>query len=145
MVTEAPLDPLESPSKPPVGDPEGSDVRSMAPFVLGALVVDLRGLVRSVSGVVAGAKIDDVTTRSGVVPEPDRTRTAVPDRIGTIIVITIALAASLGLLPWLGQSMLADEGATLYSAHLSWANLWAQSLHVDLVLLPSHGHQYSSR
>ena len=32
--------------------------------------------------------------------------------------------------------MFADEGATLYSAHLSWSNLWAQSLHVDLVLLP---------
>ena len=32
--------------------------------------------------------------------------------------------------------MFADEGATLYSAHLSWSNLWAQSLHVDLVMLP---------
>ena len=32
--------------------------------------------------------------------------------------------------------MFADEGATLYSAHLSWSNLWAQSQHVDLVLLP---------
>ena len=32
--------------------------------------------------------------------------------------------------------MFADEGATLYSAHLSWANLWAQSQHVDRVLLP---------
>ena len=32
--------------------------------------------------------------------------------------------------------MFADEGATIYSAHLSWANLWAQSQHVDLVLLP---------
>ncbi len=32
--------------------------------------------------------------------------------------------------------MFADEGATLYSAHLSWTNLWAQSQHVDLVLLP---------
>ncbi len=32
--------------------------------------------------------------------------------------------------------MFDDEGATLYSAHLSWSNLWAQSLHVDLVLLP---------
>jgi hypothetical protein len=32
--------------------------------------------------------------------------------------------------------MFADEGATLYSAHLSWSNLWAQSEHVDLVLLP---------
>ncbi len=32
--------------------------------------------------------------------------------------------------------MFADEGATLYSAHLSWSDLWAQSLHVDLVMLP---------
>ena len=32
--------------------------------------------------------------------------------------------------------MFADEGATLYSGHLSWSNLWAQSQHVDLVLLP---------
>ena len=46
------------------------------------------------------------------------------------------MAATLGLLPWLGNSMFADEGATLYSAHLSWLALWAQSLHVDLVMLP---------
>ena len=46
------------------------------------------------------------------------------------------MAATLGLLPWLGISMFADEGATLYSAHLSWSDLWAQSLHVDLVMLP---------
>ena len=52
------------------------------------------------------------------------------------MVVAIAVAASLGLLPWLGTSMFADEGATLYSAHLSWSNLWAQSQHVDLVLLP---------
>ena len=32
--------------------------------------------------------------------------------------------------------MFADEGATLYSAHLSWSNLWSQSRHVDLVFLP---------
>ena len=32
--------------------------------------------------------------------------------------------------------MFADEGATIYSAHLSWSNLWAKSQHVDLVLLP---------
>ncbi len=50
--------------------------------------------------------------------------------------VGIALAATLGLVPWLGASMFADEGATLYSAHLSWSNLWAQSEHVDLVLLP---------
>ena len=32
--------------------------------------------------------------------------------------------------------MFADEGATLYSGRLSWTDLWAQSRHVDLVLLP---------
>ena len=32
--------------------------------------------------------------------------------------------------------MFADEGATLYSGRLSWTDLWAQSQHVDLVLLP---------
>ena len=32
--------------------------------------------------------------------------------------------------------MFADEGATLYSGRLSWSDLWAQSQHVDLVLLP---------
>ena len=85
---------------------------------------------------LAGVKIDNVKVRSGVVPERDHAHTAAPDRTGTIIVIAVAVAATLGLLPWLGQSMFADEGATLYSAHLSWANLWAQSLHVDLVLLP---------
>jgi uncharacterized membrane protein len=62
-------------------------------------------------------------------PEPS-------DRTAQISVLSIALVASLGLLPWLGKSMFADEGATLYSAHLSWSNLWAQSRHVDLVMLP---------
>ena len=32
--------------------------------------------------------------------------------------------------------MFADEGATLYSGRLPWSDLWAQSQHVDLVLLP---------
>ena len=53
-----------------------------------------------------------------------------------VAIFCIALAASLGVLPWLGVSMFADEGATVYSAHLSWSDLWAQSQHVDLVLLP---------
>lgn len=59
-----------------------------------------------------------------------------PDNGAMVAVICIALAASLGASPWLGNSMFADEGATLYSAHLSWSNLWAQSQRVDLVLLP---------
>lgn len=60
----------------------------------------------------------------------------VRDPSGAWAVVGIAIVATLGLLPWLDESMFADEGATLYSAHLSWSNLWAQSLHVDLVLLP---------
>jgi uncharacterized membrane protein len=58
------------------------------------------------------------------------------DRVGIAAILAVGALASLGLLPWLGKSMFADEGATLYSAHLSWWNLWAQSRHVDLVLLP---------
>ena len=61
---------------------------------------------------------------------------AASDPIGKVAVVGVAGAASVALLPWLGISMFADEGATLYSARLSWSNLWAQSQHVDLVLLP---------
>jgi mannosyltransferase len=67
---------------------------------------------------------------------PDTTRPVAADRVGLAAVFLIAVAATLGVLPWLGASMFADEGATVYSAHLSWTNLWAQSQHVDLVLLP---------
>ena len=81
-------------------------------------------------------KVDFVKIHSGVAPESNQTRAVAPDRIGKLIVIGVAVVASLGLLPWLGISMFADEGATLYSAHLSWSNLWAQSQHVDLVFLP---------
>lgn len=69
-------------------------------------------------------------------PDSNATTAVAPDPVGRAVVVGIALVASLGLLPWLGVSMFADEGATLYSAHLSWANLWAQSQHVDLVMLP---------
>jgi uncharacterized membrane protein len=86
--------------------------------------------------VPVGVRVDEVNVGSAVKPESGRTRAAAADHIGTVAVIGIAVAASLGLLPWLDKSMFADEGATLYSAHLSWSNLWAQSLHVDLVLLP---------
>ncbi len=81
-------------------------------------------------------KVEDVTVHSGVEPESDQTRPVVSDRMGKRTVVGVAVAASLGLLPFLGISMFADEGATLYSAHLSWSNLWAQSQHVDLVFLP---------
>jgi 4-amino-4-deoxy-L-arabinose transferase-like glycosyltransferase len=81
-------------------------------------------------------KVEDVKIHSEVSPDPNSTGTVAHDFLGKIAVFGVAFAASLGLLPWLGSSMFADEGATLYSAHLSWANLWAQSQHVDLVLLP---------
>ena len=65
-----------------------------------------------------------------------RTSMMAPDTIGRIAVLSVAVAASLGLLPSLGNSMFVDDGATLYSAHLTWSDLWAQSQHEDLVLLP---------
>lgn len=81
-------------------------------------------------------KVEDVTFHSGVAPESDLTRPVASGRLGKRTVVGVAVAASLGLLPFLGISMFADEGATLYSAHLSWSSLWAQSQHVDLVFLP---------
>ena len=81
-------------------------------------------------------KVEDVTIHSGVAPESDLTRPVASGRMGKRTVVGVAVVASLGLLPFLGTSMFADEGATLYSAHLSWSNLWAQSQHVDLVFLP---------
>ncbi len=83
-----------------------------------------------------GVKIEDVKTLSGVASGSSQTTAIPPDRMGKVAVVGVAVAASLGLLPWLGVSMFADEGATLYSAHLSWSSLWAQSQHVDLVVLP---------
>jgi hypothetical protein len=85
---------------------------------------------------VAGIQVEEVKVHSEVAPGSNPTVSAAPDRVGLGAVICIAVAASLGILPWLGVSMFADEGATLYSARLSWSNLWAQSQHVDLVLLP---------
>ncbi len=52
------------------------------------------------------------------------------------ILATIALLASLGLLPWLDKPVFPDEGASLYSAQLGWSALWQHSRVVDLVLLP---------
>ena len=85
---------------------------------------------------MAGIKVEDVKVHSEVAPGTNPTESVAPDRFGLGAVFCVAVAASLGVLPWLGVSMFADEGATLYSAHLSWSNLWAQSQHVDLVLLP---------
>lgn len=47
----------------------------------------------------------------------------------------IAVVSATALLPSLNKSMFRDEGASLYSAHLSWLDLWQQSLVVDRVLL----------
>jgi hypothetical protein len=58
------------------------------------------------------------------------------DRFGSWAVTGVGVLAMVGLIPWLGISIYLDEGASLYSAHLSWSNLWAQSQHQDLVLLP---------
>jgi 4-amino-4-deoxy-L-arabinose transferase-like glycosyltransferase len=49
-----------------------------------------------------------------------------------VILATVSVAA---LLPFLNKSIWRDEGASLYSAHLSWSALWHQSLVVDRVLL----------
>jgi hypothetical protein len=81
-------------------------------------------------------KVMDVRNQSGIATGDNSTQKIPRDYVGVTIVVGIAVAATLGLTPWLGVSMFADEGATLYSAHLSWSNLWAQSEHVDLVLLP---------
>jgi mannosyltransferase len=40
------------------------------------------------------------------------------------------------LLPFLDKSVWKDEGASLYSARLSWTSLWHETLVVDRVLLP---------
>jgi hypothetical protein len=85
---------------------------------------------------LVGVKVDGLKVRSGVAPCSNATSVRGSDRVGMGAVVGIAMAASLGLLPRLGEAMFADEGATLYSARLSWSNLWAQSLHVDLVVLP---------
>jgi mannosyltransferase len=77
-----------------------------------------------------------VKTHSEVRPRSDPSHAIAPDGVGRKAVVVIAIVASLGVLPWLEGSMFADEGATLYSGRLAWSDLWAQSQHVDLVLLP---------
>ena len=67
---------------------------------------------------------------------PNRLHTQVNDRFGSLAVTGLGLIAMIGVAPWLGASIYQDEGASLYSAHLSWSDLWSQSKHHDLVLLP---------
>ncbi len=52
------------------------------------------------------------------------------------VLATIAVAASIALLPWLDKPAFPDEGASLRAAGLGWAALWHESGQVDLVLLP---------
>ena len=59
----------------------------------------------------------------------------VNDRVGSWVVGGLALVAVIASVPWLGTSIYQDEGTSLYSAHLSWSDLWTQSQHQDLVLL----------
>ena len=112
--------------------------REAPPRVQPTVVVNLWPLMDEdhLGGGLAGIKGEDVKIQSEVVPGSPLANPAAPDRLGRVVIVCIAIAASLGVLPWLEESMFADEGATIYSAHLSWANLWAQSQHVDLVLLP---------
>jgi hypothetical protein len=66
---------------------------------------------------------------------PNRLPTQVNDRFGSWAVGGLALIAIIASAPWLGGSIYQDEGTSLYSAHLSWSDLWTQSQHQDLVLL----------
>jgi mannosyltransferase len=67
---------------------------------------------------------------------PGRLQTRANDRLGSWVVAALGLLAMVGVSPWLGTSIYQDEGTTLYSAHLSWSDLWSQSQHQDLVLVP---------
>jgi hypothetical protein len=55
----------------------------------------------------------------------------VSPRAGNVTFGVIALLASAGLAHSLGKSLWIDEAASLYSAHLSWHDLWRQSKVVD--------------
>jgi mannosyltransferase len=50
--------------------------------------------------------------------------------------LVVGGASGLLLAVDLGKPLFRDEGASLYSAHLSWSGLWSQSKLVDVVLLP---------
>ena len=64
------------------------------------------------------------------------TTTPISTRATNGVFAAVAVLASVGLLPSFDKSIWRDEGASLYSAHLSWSALWQQSVVVDRVLLP---------
>jgi mannosyltransferase len=56
-------------------------------------------------------------------------------RAPSITLWLIGVLAGAGMLPMLSKSLWIDEGASLYSARLSWSGLWRQSQVVDRVFL----------
>jgi uncharacterized membrane protein len=58
------------------------------------------------------------------------------NRVGAMATYAVvSILSATALLPFLNKSIWRDEGASLYSARLSWLGLWHQSLVVDRVLL----------
>jgi mannosyltransferase len=68
--------------------------------------------------------------------EPDAPRVRRTPAASYGILGSVSVLAMLALAPWLNKSLWVDEGASVYSAHLSWSGLWRQSRVVDLVYLP---------
>ncbi len=52
------------------------------------------------------------------------------------ILVALAVASSLALLPWLNKPVFPDERVSLRAARLSWTALAQHSRVIDLVLLP---------
>jgi uncharacterized membrane protein len=64
-------------------------------------------------------------------------KTAGPRRgVSNAFFAIVATCSTALLVPFLNKSIYRDEGATVYSARLSWAALWRESLVTDRVLLP---------
>lgn len=64
-------------------------------------------------------------------------KTADPRRgVSHAIFALVAICSMALLVPLLNKSIYRDEGATVYSARLSWSALWRESLVTDRVLLP---------
>jgi mannosyltransferase len=71
-----------------------------------------------------------------LVGSQDRLHSEASDRLASWTITGVGVIATIALVPWLGASIFQDEGASLYSARLSWSDLWAETQHQDLVLLP---------